>query len=80
MQETEGNADGAAAFDFSAGCGKASFMFWITKSRENSCQCLSVNKFTPWNAQSYKYCGKSKKMYLHENTRGNAFATHWFLP
>lgn len=50
MQETEGNADGAAAFDFSAVCGKASFMFWITKSRENSCQRLSINKFTPWNA------------------------------
>lgn len=27
MQETEGNADGGGAFDFSAVCGKASFMF-----------------------------------------------------
>lgn len=45
MQEMEGNANQASGFDFStlflAG---TSFMFWITKSSEDSCQ--RVNKVT----------------------------------
>lgn len=80
MQEVEGNANQASGFDFSslllAG---TSFKFWITKSREDSCQHLSVNKFTPWNVWSYKYCVKNKKTCLNENKHVDAFATNFYF-